>query len=98
MGRAAVRAAKVKTERLNIRATEDEKALVEQAAQARHMTASQFVLQSALRSAEEILADQTRFVLPQDKWDEFTTMLDRPARDMPALREASSKRDRFGDR
>ena len=67
--------------------------MLEQAANATYMGLSQFTLQAALRSAEEVLADQTRFVLPADKWDELTTLLDRPARALPALRKAAAEPD-----
>lgn len=83
---------------VNIRVTEDEKAAVEQAAGPSHMAMSQFVLQAALRAADEVLAGQTRFVVPADKWDEFATLLDRPARVIPGLREAASKPNPFGGR
>ena len=87
-----------KEERFNIRAKHDEKALVEQAARVTHMTTSQFMLQAALRSAEEVLADQTRFVLAADQWDAFTMALDRPARLIPELEEAASKPSPFSER
>jgi uncharacterized protein (DUF1778 family) len=87
-----------KNQRLNIRTSEAEKTVLEQAANATHMSVSQFTLQAALRSAEEVLADQTRFVLPADKWAEFTALLDRPARVLPALKEAASKPSPFGAR
>ncbi len=87
-----------KAERFNIRATRPEKALVEEAARASHMTSSQFVMQAALRQAEEVLADQTRFALPAARWEEFTALLDRPARVLPALRKAASKPSPFGER
>ena len=91
------RNAQGKTERLNIRATEAEKALLEQAADASHQGLSQFVLQSALRSAGDVLADQTRFTLPADAWRAFAALLDRPARVLPALREAASRPSPFGE-
>ena len=78
--------------------TEDEKIMVEQAADLSHMAMSQFMLQAALRAAEEVLADQTRFVVPADKWDEFVTLLDRPARVLPGLREAASRPSPFDER
>jgi uncharacterized protein (DUF1778 family) len=87
-----------KARRLNIRVTDAEKTLVQQAAELRHVSASQFILQSAIQSAEQVLADQTRFMLPPDKWDEFTALLDKPARQIPALRRASSKQSPFGGR
>jgi uncharacterized protein (DUF1778 family) len=44
-----------------------------------------------------VLAEQTRFVLPADTWDEFTTLLDRPARVLRALREAASRPSPLAD-
>ena len=87
-----------KDQRLNIRTSEAEKAVLEQAAAATHMGVSQFTLHAALRSAEEVLADHTRFVLPADKWDAFTALLDRPARVLPTLREAAARPSPFGER
>ncbi len=87
----------VKDKTLNIRVTEREKKLVEQAASISHMGMSQFMLQATLRAAEEMLADQTRFVLPADEWDRFVALLDRPARILPGLREAASKPSPFGE-
>jgi uncharacterized protein (DUF1778 family) len=87
-----------KDQRVNIRATPSEKALVDQAARATHMGVSQFMLQAALREAEDVLADQIRFVLPTGAWAEFTALLDRPARTIPALRKAASKASPFGGR
>lgn len=89
------KASQKKAERLNIRVTEDEKSLVEQAARLSRMNASQFVLQAALLSAESVVAEQTRFVLPPDKWDEFVALLDQPARDLPAVERLARKPSRF---
>ena len=87
-----------KATRLSIRATDDEKRLLEQAARASRVTASQFVMQAALRSAEEVLVDQSRFSLPPDQWDAFVSLLDRPAREIPALKRAVSKPSPFSER
>ena len=88
----------MKDQRLNIRASAEVKNLVEEAARAAHMTASAFVLQAALRSAQEVLADQTRFVLPEDQWAEFMRLLDRPARDIAALKQAAAQPSPFSER
>lgn len=85
----------IKTERLNIRTTQKEKELVEQAARLTHVSASQFVLRAALVSAEDVLMDQNRFVLSPEGMRAFTDMLDRPARAIPALTEAASKPSPF---
>jgi uncharacterized protein (DUF1778 family) len=88
----------MKDQRLNIRATAEVKNLVEEAARTTHMTASAFVLQAALRSAQEVLADQTRFVLPEEQWAEFSALLDRPAREIAALKQAAARPSPFSER
>lgn len=55
-----------KEKRLSIRATKPEKAILIQAARARHTNLSQFVLQVSLEVAHAILMDQTEFRLPPD--------------------------------
>ena len=85
-------------ERLNLRVTAREKRLLERAAEASHATSTQFILQAALRSAEDVLAEETRFALEPEQWSAFAAMLDRPARAIPALTEAASKPSPFSDR
>ena len=85
-------------ERLNLRATAAEKRLLERAAIASHMSSTQFILQAALRSAEDVMVDETRFVLEPEEWSEFAAMLERPARSIPALAAAASKPRRFRER
>jgi len=74
-----------KEKRLSIRASEPEKSLLTQAASARHMNVSQFVLQASLDAAHAILVDQTEFRLPPEQWDAFCRRLDQPAQTNPAL-------------
>jgi uncharacterized protein (DUF1778 family) len=83
--------------RFNIRATTDEKRLVERAASFSHMTTTQFVMQAVLRSAEEVLANQTRLIVEPELWDRFVTELDRPARTIPALQQAASRPSPFDE-
>lgn len=87
-----------KEERFNIRARHEEKSRVEQAARALNMTTSQFVMQAALRSADEVLADRARFVLSSAEWDAFVAALDRPARRIPELKRAASNPSPFSER
>ena len=54
-----------KDQRLSLRVSTVEKATLEAASQSISMTTSEFVLREAMSSAEEILADRTRFVLPR---------------------------------
>jgi uncharacterized protein (DUF1778 family) len=80
-----------KETRLSIRANEAEKTLLAQAARARHMNVSLFVLQASLDAAHAVLVDQTEFRLPSEQWEEFCNRLDEPARVVPALRQLFSE-------
>jgi uncharacterized protein (DUF1778 family) len=62
-----------KESRLSIRASEPEKAILAQAAQARRMNTSQFVLQASLDAAHAVLIDQTEFRLPHAQMEESPT-------------------------
>lgn len=90
--------ARARDERLNLRATAEEKRLLERAAVASHMSSTQFILQAALRSAEDVMAQETRFVLEPEEWTAFTAMLERPARSIPVLAAAAAKPRRFRER
>ena len=59
--------------------------VVRQAALVCHRDLTDFVKQAAVNEAERVLADRTRFALDAEAWDRFTELLDRPARENPAL-------------
>lgn len=87
-----------RNERLSIRTTPEEKSLVERAAEASRLNMSQFVMQAAVRSAESVLADQTRFTLGTAQWEAFSEALDRPAREIAQLSEAAARKTPFSAR
>lgn len=80
-----------KETRLSIRASEPEKVILAQAARARHLNISQFVLQASLDAAHAVLVDQSEFHLPPEQWQAFCERLDEPARVIPALRDLFSE-------
>ncbi|MGE0102854.1 MAG: DUF1778 domain-containing protein [Blastocatellales bacterium] len=80
-----------KETRLSIRASEPEKAILMQAAQASHSNISQFVLRASLDAAHAILADQSEFRLSPEQWEAFCARLDDPPRVIPALRDLFSE-------
>lgn len=84
-----------KEHRLSIRATEYEKELLARAAQAAHTNVSQFVLQTSLAAAAEILVDQTEFRLPKEQWEAFCQRLDEAPKVIPALQELLREPERF---
>lgn len=76
-----------KSERLSLRANPKQRTLLKEASQVEGTTVSDFVLRSATRAAEDILADRHAFVLPEDRWKAFIDILDRPAQELPRLRK-----------
>ena len=80
------RAAKGRDETINLRASRQQKTLIDQAAAALGRSRSDFMLDTACREAEAVLLDRRYFVLSDEEFQRFTAMLDKPPRDNPKLR------------
>jgi len=74
-----------KTDRLDIRITPEARRLLQQAARERHTTISQFVLESALHSANTVLAERSRIALNAEQWTAFMAALDAPPMRHPRM-------------
>jgi uncharacterized protein (DUF1778 family) len=72
-------------ERIDIRTTPSVKRLLQEAAAVSHKTVTEFLLDSALTQAAEVLADRRLFLLDDKQWDEFIAALDAPPRPMPRM-------------
>lgn len=72
---------------INIRTSRHEKDILARAAKLRRTTVTGFVLEKAFQAAQEVLAEQTLFVLPDEQWQRFCEALDAPAKDLPDLRD-----------
>ena len=72
--------------RFQLRATASEEKLIKVAAERQGVNLTEFILRSARENAEQVLADQNRFVLGEKQWKAFMAVLDRPAKDKPRLR------------
>lgn len=77
--------------RLNIRATPEQKALIEKAALSKRTSLSAFMLDRACEAAEHILAEQRHFELAPAEWDAFCSALDAAPKEVPALRKLFQK-------
>ena len=64
--------------RLNLRATKEQRTLIERGATAHGQKVNNFVVSSACEKAEQILGEQRNFVMPPAQWDAFVAALDRP--------------------
>ena len=66
------------TASINLRISDAEKALIDQAAQSMGKSRTAFILENTLRVAEEVILDRTRFTLDSKTWEELQTALDSP--------------------
>ena len=76
-----------KDTRIDLRIENAQKDFLVYAASLRNMKLSAFVLDSALKEAEEVLASKTHFSLPDKEWKAFCAALDKPAREIPNLKK-----------
>jgi len=74
-----------RTQKLDLRISATAKRALKEAAQASRQSLSEFVLNSALTRAEELLADQTRITLSAPEWERFVAALDAPPAPSPRL-------------
>jgi len=87
-----------KNDRIDIRVKKSEKAYLNYAALQRKVELSGFVRDSALKEAQEVMAEQSHFVLPEKQWKAFCTALDKPAREIPKLKKLFAKPSIFDER
>jgi uncharacterized protein (DUF1778 family) len=80
-----------RTEKLDLRLTLAAKQALMAAAAAERRSVSEFVLDSALARAEEMLAMRRHFGLDAEKWAEFMAALDAPARELPQVETLFAK-------
>ncbi len=73
------------TEVINVRIPAAQKALIDSAAQLLGKSRTAFILDLAVRHAEDVLSEKTHFQLSPEQWDAFTQALDTPVRTDPAL-------------
>lgn len=74
-------------ERIDIRTTPTAKQMLQDAAALSSKTVTEFLLDSALTKATEVLAERRVFFLDDEKWALFMTALDAPTRDTPNLKK-----------
>ena len=74
-----------KTERLSLRLTPHQDAVLRRAAEARGESANDFVLRHAVEAAEMELADRRAFVADDQAWTELQEMLSREPALPPAM-------------
>ena len=73
-------------ETINLRASQQQKLLIDRAAEALGRSRSDFMLDTACREAESVLLDHRYFSLSGPEFKKFIAMLDNPPSSNPRLR------------
>lgn len=84
-----------KNQRLAVRLSADNKALLEQAALETGATLSDFVVSSALAAARDVIENTERMVLRGEDREFFLAMLENPPEPNEALRKAAARYKEF---
>ena len=84
-----------RSERIEVRATPEERALIDRAVAAAGTNATAFVLSSVTTAARRVLADRSEFVLSPEAARAWEAINERPARDLPGLRRLMQRPSPF---
>ena len=76
-----------RSQHIEVWATAEDRALIDRAVAATGTSVTAFVLSSVTTAARQVLADRTEFVLSPEAADVWEAINERPARDLPGLRE-----------
>ena len=63
---------------INIRAKQNQRDIIDRAAEVQGKSRSEFMLESAYQKAQDVLLDQVFFGLEEDSFHKFLTLLDAP--------------------
>ncbi len=87
----------VLSSRLNIRISDEDKALIELAAKLENLNISQFVLQSAKKIARETMLEHEKISLNKQESQRFLDLLKNPPKPNAALLSAMEKYSEYTD-
>ena len=82
--------ARSRSARLGLRATPEQEMILRQAAQVRHKTLTEFILESACQAAQDTLLDQRLFLVEDTHYQTLLELLERPADDNLGLKRLFS--------
>jgi uncharacterized protein (DUF1778 family) len=82
----------IRYERVDLRMTRTAKRTLQRAAAASNKTLSEFLLDTGMAAAFDLLADRRRFELDDRRWNALVAALSMPPKDNPRLRQLLSRR------
>ena len=83
--------------RFDLRATTEQKSVIDHAAMLRQTSTTNFILNAAYEAAQKVVHDQYQFVLNTDQWKAFCEALEAPPKGNPRLRKLMSAPDAWED-
>lgn len=92
-----VMSTRLRSERLEVRTTKDERALIDRAAAEQGSDLTEFVISNLTVAARRVLADRTEFQLDVDSAAAWDSINRRRARDLPGLRQLMERPSAFVD-
>ena len=87
--------ARMRSERLEVRTTKDERTLIDRAAAEQGTDLTEFVISNLTVAARRVLADRTEFVLDAQSAEAWDDINRRRARDLPGLRRLMERPSPF---
>ncbi|MDB9311836.1 DUF1778 domain-containing protein [Spirulina sp. CS-785/01] len=77
---------------LNIRAKQEQRDLIDRAAELQGKNRSEFMLDSACQKAQDVLLEQTFFGLDEEQFEQFIALLDAPPTENEKLQTLLNKK------
>ncbi len=81
----------LKKQRIDLRLTDNDKTMIEEAAAITNQSVSQFMLNSASERAAEVIEQHRRVILDETSWTRVMDALSAPAAPVDALRRAAKR-------
>ncbi|EEY9223518.1 DUF1778 domain-containing protein [Escherichia coli] len=81
----------VKKQRIDLRLTDDDKSMIEEAAAISNQSVSQFMLNSASQRAAEVIEQHRRVILNEESWTRVMDALSNPLSPGEKLKRAAKR-------
>lgn len=88
---------RARSERLEVRTTPEDRALIDRAVAASHTDLTEFVVANLTVAARRVLADRTEFTLDVESHQAWEAINRRPTRDLAGLRALMARPSPFAD-
>lgn len=81
----------LKKQRIDLRLSDDDKSLIEEAAAMSNLTITQFMVATASERAAQVIEEHRRLVLNEDSWNRVMDAIDNPPAPNERLKRAARR-------